>query len=75
MDGYRQRLEEVLSPFVGKMVADTCIRATAVKLGKTADTLGPADIDALSENVRRLLTPIAPASGVEAVVSRLREVV
>ncbi len=75
MDMYRDRLEALLAPLVGKTVACTCIRATAIKLGKTSDELGPADAAALSDNVRRLLAPIAPAAGIEALVARLQEVV
>ena len=62
----------VLTPYVGSTVADTCVRATALSLGKTSDALGPEDLPALEENVRKLLGPIAPAKKVDALIAEIR---
>ena len=62
----------VLTPYVGRTVADTCVRATALSLGKTSDALGPEDLPALEENVRKLLGPIAPAKKVDALIAEIR---
>lgn len=59
---------EVLEPFVGRMVADTCVRATALSLGKSGDELESDDLPALESNVRRLLGPIAPRETVDAII-------
>jgi hypothetical protein len=65
-------VEGVLTPYVGSTVADTCVRATALQLGKTSDALGPEDLPALEENVRKLLGPIAPAKKVDALIAEIR---
>lgn len=62
----------VLEPYVGGMVADTCVRATALSLGKSSDALGMDDLDALAANMRRLLAPIAPLATIDAVIGDVR---
>lgn len=62
---------EILEPFIGHTAADTCVRATALSLGKTYDTLSSEDVPALSSNVRRLLSPIAPAATVTAILAEI----
>ena len=61
-----------LSPYVGAMVADTCVRATALSLGKTRDTLTSEDLPALETNIQRLLGPIAPSETIERVLAEIR---
>jgi len=61
----------VLEPYVGRTVADTCVRATALSLGKTSDSLDGGDLAAVEQNVRRLLSPIAPTSTVDALLSQI----
>jgi len=63
----------ILEPYVGRTVADTCVRATALSLGKTTDSLGRDDLPAVEDRVRRLLSPIAPTSTVDALVARISE--
>lgn len=62
---------EVLEPFVGRTVADTCVRATALSMGKTADTLSTEDLPRLGESVRKLLVPIAPAATIANVMQQI----
>lgn len=63
-----------LEPFVGPMAASTCVRATAIALGKTADELDTADLPDLERNVRRLLGPVAPASVIDQIIEDIKVV-
>lgn len=56
---------EILEPYIGHTVADTCVRATALSLGKSSDTLTAEDLPQLTANIRRLLQPVAPAAAIE----------
>jgi hypothetical protein len=62
----------VLTPYVGAVVADTCVRGTALTVGKTFDTLAPSDVPALETRARRLLEPLLPASTIDRVMSEIR---
>lgn len=62
MATFRDHVVSTLAPYVGQAVADTCVRATALSLGKTTDTLTPVDYPILENNVRRLLGPVAPSN-------------
>lgn len=62
----------VLEPYVGRTVADTCVRATALAVGKTSSELGPGDMPALCASVERLLTPIVPSAALREVVAGVR---
>lgn len=66
-------VKDVLEPYVGRTVADTCVRATALSLGKTSDALGPDDLAAVAASVRRLLSPIAPTATVDTLIGRISE--
>ena len=61
----------MLEPLVGHMVADTCVRATALSLGKSAGDLVSEDMPALVANVRRLLSPVAPRETIDAIVQNI----
>lgn len=61
-----------LSPYVGAMAADTCVRATALSLGKTRDTLTVDDLPALEANIQRLLGPVAPGETIQRVLAEIR---
>lgn len=64
-------VKAALEPWVGPVVADTCVRASALSLGKTADELEAADIPALIGRVRQLLAPVAPGAAIEEVVAEI----
>lgn len=64
----------ILEPFVGPTVADTCVRATALSLGKTSDSLDRSDLPRLEESVRKLLRPVAPATTIESLISEIERV-
>ena len=63
---------DALEPFVGRMAAETCIRATAISAGKTSDDLDGTDMQGIDANIRRLLAPIAPASTIDSIVEQIR---
>lgn len=60
-----------LEPYVGPVVADTCIRATALSLGKMTDELSEADLPAIEGSMRKLLAPVAPAAAIETMVANV----
>jgi hypothetical protein len=63
---------EALQPYVGATVADTCVRATAISLGKSADELGSSDLGDLESHIRHLLEPVAPRAAIDGVVLEIR---
>lgn len=63
---------QALTPFVGPMVADTCIRGTALSVGKTFDSLTSADLPALETRIRRLLQPLVPTATLDRVIDDIR---
>lgn len=67
-----ERARQILEPYVGAMVADTCVRATALSLGKSSDALNPGDMDALATSIKRLLGPVAPLATIDILLSELR---
>jgi hypothetical protein len=69
--GLADEARDILAPFIGHTVADTCVRATALSVGKSYDTLSHEDVPALVANIRRLLAPVAPAATVESIVKEL----
>lgn len=62
---------EVLEPYVGRIVADTCVRATALSVGKTSDVLETSDLPSLETSVRKLLRPIAPGDTVDGLILQI----
>jgi hypothetical protein len=67
----RERVIAALSPYVGPMVADTCVRGTALSIGKTADELTDEDMPSLESSMRRLLGPVAPATVIDDLLQQL----
>lgn len=67
----RERVLAALGPYVGETVADTCVRGTALSIGKTADDLDEADLPTLEASVRRLLSPIAPSNVIDALLAQI----
>ncbi len=63
---------EVLEPLVGRILADTYIRATASSIGKSVDQLGPEDLPVIEERVRGLLAPVATSAVIDSALTRIR---
>lgn len=72
MSEISERAVRALLPYVGSTVADTCVRATALSIGKTFDTLGKEDTPALEDRARRLLAPLMPGSSIDRVIAEIR---
>lgn len=70
--GVKEAVKAALEPYVGPTVADTCVRATALSLGKTTDDLSFSDLHALEARVHSLLAPIAPPKAIDDVVAEIR---
>lgn len=68
---YRESVIDALEPWVGRIAADTCVRATAISTGKGIEEFGSAELSELCSNIRRLLAPIAPSAAVERVVAQI----
>lgn len=64
---------DALSPFVGRTAADTCVRATAISSGKTADELGASDVPHLAESIRKLLGPVATSQTIDGIIDEIRQ--
>lgn len=71
MGGLSEAAIAALDPLVGATAASTCVRGTALALGKTADDLDSADLPALAANIKRLLGPVAPESVIDDVLRRI----
>ena len=71
MAALHERAVAALSMYVGDTVADTCVRGTALSLGKTPAELSEADLPALESSVRRLLRPIAPSSVIDDLIVKI----
>jgi hypothetical protein len=67
----RERVIAALTPYVGATVADTCVRGTALSIGKSADELNDSDLPALKSNVRRLLSPVAPSTVIDDLLAQI----
>lgn len=72
MVGVAERAVLALTPYVGQVAADTCVRGTAITLGKTFDTLTLDDYDALSNRIRRILAPLLPPPIIERLLDDIR---
>lgn len=73
MAGLAQVAMAAIGPLVGEMAASTCVRATALSMGKTSDDLTAEDMPALEASVRRLLGPVAPANVIADILATIQE--
>ena len=72
MLGIAERAVQALAPYIGRMAADTCVRGTAVSIGKTFDTLTTDDADALAQRIRAVLAPLLPPDTIERLINQIR---
>lgn len=63
---------QILEPLIGHSLASTCVRATALGMGKTSEDLAGDDVAALASNVRYVLAPVAPATTVDRVLGQIQ---
>lgn len=71
----REAVSTALEPYVGAIVANTCVRATATSLGKSADDLDLPDLPELESLIRGLLAPVAAPAVIEDAIVTLRRTV
>ena len=62
-----------LEPLLGPTVANTCVRASAMSIGKLASQLDESDLPMLEVSIRRVLGTIAPAAAIDAVLVQIKE--
>jgi len=72
MAGIAELAVGALAPYVGRIAADTCVRATAISAGKMADELGSDDLPVLESSIRRLLGPVATAETIDGILGEIR---
>ncbi len=63
----------VLEPYVGRTVADTCVRATALSIGKPSDELTVDDLVHVEANARRLLSAALPRTKIDELMQVIEE--
>ncbi len=73
MELYR-KIIQVLEPYMGKMLAETCVRGTALTLGKSSDTLSRSDIPLLEPNIKKYLAGVAGQGSIEKILKEIREI-
>lgn len=67
-----ERALAVLTPFVGHVAAETCIRRAAVTLGKSSDELTRDDGETLAHHVRHALSSLLPPKTIERIIEDIR---
>lgn len=72
MAGIAERAVSALTPYVGRVAADTTVRGTAVSIGKTFDTLDDEDAAALEHRVRMVLAPLLPPDTIARLIAEIR---
>lgn len=71
---YAAGVTQILEPYIGGVNADTCVRGTALSLGKTSDELGRDDLSAIEARVRRALEPLVPGATLIRIIEQIGEV-
>jgi hypothetical protein len=72
MRGIAERTVLALTPYIGRVAADTTVRGTAVSIGKTFDTLGDEDAGAIEHRVRLVLAPLLPPDTIARLIADIR---
>lgn len=72
MSGTADVIKKALTPYLGPVVADTCVRATALSLGKSYEDLGKGDLPVLEGSICRYLSAVAPKSVIETIIRELQ---
>jgi hypothetical protein len=71
MEAIADVVVDVLAPFIGPVMADTCVRGTAIALGKSVEALSSDDLPALLANVRRYLAPVTSPQLIDSIVAEV----
>ncbi|MDZ4063093.1 MAG: hypothetical protein U1E22_00320 [Coriobacteriia bacterium] len=62
----------VLEPYIGRALADTCVRAGALSEGRLPDDLTRDDLPCVEAVARKLLSAVAPEDTIEALVADIK---
>ncbi len=71
MESVGNTVVDMLTPYLGATMADTCVRVTAIGLGKSLDTLEPQDIPHICDSIRQHLSGVATQDVIDDLVSEL----
>lgn len=61
----------VLEPYVGRALADTCVRAGALSEGRLPDDLTREDLPCVEAVARKLLSAVAPEETIEVLLAEI----
>lgn len=70
--GIAERAVSALTPYVGTVVAELCVRGVAVTLDKSFDALTIEDSPALERRARQVLGTLLPPSAIDRVIGEIR---
>lgn len=71
MGCFADSVKEILKPYLGPAMADMCVRATALSLGKSFDTLDGTDVPALRSSIQRYLAPVTSEGVLRSVLTEV----
>lgn len=66
------RIEEVLRPVIGTVLATVSVDVEAKRIGKTVDTIDRSDLPAIADNLGDALRLVVGAGMAEAAAQRVR---
>lgn len=69
------RIEEVLRPIIGSVLATVSVDLEAKRIGKTSDTIAHGDLPAIAENLANQLRLVVGQDLADAAARRVRELV
>lgn len=72
MASIAERAVQALTPYIGRVAADTTVRGTAVSIGKTFDSLNNDDAAAVEHRVRLVLAPLLPPDTIARLIADIR---
>ena len=64
-------LKEIIEPHMGTVMSDTCIRAAALTIGKTYDSLKPGDLSLLKPRIRQSLLLVTSLNITDTVMTEI----
>ncbi len=67
------RIEEVLRPVIGTVLAAVSVDVEAKRIGKTVDTVERTDLETIAENLNEALKLVVGPDVAKAAAQRVRE--
>jgi hypothetical protein len=72
-DSLAQRIEEMLRPVIGSVLATVSVDVESRRIGKTPETLEFTDLPAVSDNLQSALRLVVGSEMAEAAARKVRE--